>query len=101
VRDIFPIEDFIMALNVLVDWLHAATPQQIDKLARLAHTTVGHLRQVAGAYRTEGLLRTTPTLARNLELAAAKIPQVKVAIKREDLCPACFLCEYRKACTSK
>lgn len=81
--------------NVMQRWIDAATPQQLAKLAKLAGTTVGTLRQIAGGYRTKGKLQVSPELARRLELASKRCGP---ALRRVDLCPACGRCEFAKGC---
>lgn len=82
-------------------WLDRANPDQQADLARLAGTTLGTLRQIAGSYRTEGKPSVTPDLARRIELAADKIGPGGVflpPIHREKLAPACASCEFAKQC---
>lgn len=84
-------------MNVLQKWLANATPQEKARLARLAKTTTGNLKQVAGAYRTNGKLSTTPELARKLEEGAVRIAREGLPeLNREDLCTACGKCEFAK-----
>jgi NAD-dependent dihydropyrimidine dehydrogenase PreA subunit len=82
-------------MNVLQTWLANASIPQRDKLIKLSRTTLGGLRQLAGAYRTNGKVHATPELAALVEKAAAKIDVLPV-IHREDLCPACGKCELAK-----
>lgn len=90
---------YVIKMNKLQKWLLAATPEEKAKLAELAGMSVAVLRQIAGAYRTKGQLRTTPETARELELAARKIARKGLPeLLRENLCPACQQCEYRKGC---
>lgn len=84
--------------NALRVWLDQATKEQATKLAKLSKTTLATLRQIAGGYRTMGAARTTPEMARNVELASAKLDPANI-IKRGDLCPACAKCEFYKEST--
>lgn len=87
-----------MPKNRMREWLHSATRAELDRLAKLAKTTIGTIRQIAGGYRTEGEARATPDLARNIELAAVKVHREGLpSLAREDLCPACAKCEYLRA----
>lgn len=86
-------------MNVLAQWWQAATPDEKKRLAALAETTVESLRQMAGAYRTDGELRVTTDLARRIERGtkALQRPGLKM-LWREDLCPACAKCEFAVKC---
>lgn len=84
-----------MAKNKMKDWLAKATKEEAEKLAKLANTSLGVLRQIAGGYRTSGVASTTPETARAIEQAAKKLP-VDVVLERGDLCVACGKCEYYK-----
>lgn len=81
--------------NKLCKWLGAATRIELDKLAKYSGRTVGTLRQVAGGYRTGGRACATPEVARDIELAAAKLHRKGLpVVTRGDLCSACARCEY-------
>ena len=82
--------------NILKTWLAKATTKEAEQLASLSETTLATLRQLAGGYRTDGVVRATPATARRIEIAARKVGEGLPAIKREDLCPACKRCEYQK-----
>lgn len=77
--------------------MRAATPKEREALAEHAATSVGHLRQLAGGYRT-----ASPDLAGRIESATqrmhaasgARLPQVV----RTDLAPACRACPYAQRC---
>lgn len=87
--------------NVMKRWLAVATPAQRKRLANLAKTTEGTLRQIAGGYRTRGKLQAGPELARKLEIASTKLLSESKGLPvlwRSDLCPACGACEFAKAC---
>lgn len=86
--------------NALRTWLDQATKPQAERLAKLSKTSLGTLRQIAGGYRTDGEARTTPEMARNIELASARISALPL-IPREALCPACAQCEFSKGKTCK
>lgn len=91
-----------MAQNAMRRWLEAATRDDLDKLAKLAKTTVGTIRQLSGAYRTGGVPSATPELARRLDIASQKMARADLPpIAREELCPACSECEYAKSCGRK
>lgn len=89
-------------MNPFRKWWSAATPAQKRRLARLAKTTVGSLHQLAGSYRTGGVLHASPELARRIEIAADKIAGFSIdklpMIRRVDLCPACRRCEFARKC---
>lgn len=88
-------------MNILQSWLQAATIPERNKLIKFAKTSLGGLRQLAGAYRTKGKIRATPEVAAAVEKAAAKIHHEGLpVIKREDLCPACGKCELAKIARS-
>lgn len=83
--------------NKLRKWLESATKEEFEKLAKLSKRTIATLRQIAGGYRTDGEARTTPEVAREIELATLKLRREGLpAVYREDLCPACARCEYLK-----
>lgn len=83
-------------MNVLQNWLKEATIPQRERLIKYAKTTLGGLRQLAGAYRTGGKVHATPELAAAIEKASIKVGGELPAIKREDLCLACGKCELAK-----
>lgn len=80
--------------NALQQWMRGATAQEAQRLARLAKTTLGTLRQIAGGYRTDGKASTTPDLARRIEIASAEVGPRTVL--REELCSACAKCDLAK-----
>lgn len=83
--------------NKLKEWLSLATPAEREKLAKEAQTSVGTLRQIAGGYRTDGVVSATPESARRIEFASKKIKNANLPeLRREDLCLACKNCEYPK-----
>lgn len=89
--------------NVMKRWLAVATPTQRKRLANLAKTTEGTLRQIAGGYRTRGKLQVSADLAAALEKASKQVSRqrsdhVLPQLWRTDLCPACGRCEFAKAC---
>ena len=86
-------------MNVLQRWLSAATPPERDALVRGSGISLATLRQMAGAYRTEGVLRMLPGPARRIELTAHRIWRSGLPVlRRSALCPACGGCEYAKKC---
>jgi len=84
-----------VAKNKMKEWLLKARKEEALKLAKLAGTSLGVLRQIGGGYRTEGRASTTPETARALELAAKKLPHLP-ELPRGELCQACGKCEYYK-----
>lgn len=82
--------------NPLSAWMRQATPARRERLARLARTTLGTLRQIAGSYRTKGKPSVTPKLAARIEHGVKRIGGPEV--RREELCPACASCEFAKRC---
>jgi len=87
-----------MAQNRMRTWLEAATRAELEKLGAISKRTVATLRQIAGGYRTEGSARTTPEVARDIELATIKLQREGLPpVYREELCPACARCEYLKS----
>lgn len=88
-------------MNLLQKWMACATPQEKLRLARLAKTSIGTLRQIAGGYKTNGALHVESDLARRIEVASTKIIRDGLPLlKREALSPACAKCEFAKACRS-
>lgn len=81
--------------NAFQRWMSSATTKDKARLARLARTTVGSLRQLAGGYRTKGRVRATPEQARRIEIAGRRMG---VKFPRQSLCPACNACEFAKRC---
>jgi hypothetical protein len=83
-------------------WLANAKKAEVEKLVKAAKTSLGNLRQIAGGYRTEGVARTTPEVARLIDIATHKLAREGLPpILREELCPACSQCEYQKLCKEK
>jgi len=90
-------------MNPFRKWWSAATPAQKRRLARLAKTTVGSLHQLAGSYRTKGVLHASPELARRIEIGAYKMARMPgqpamPQLLRTELCPACGRCEFAQRC---
>lgn len=85
-------------MNTLTEWMNAATTAQLARLAKLARSTPGTLRQIAGGYRKSN---TTAELAVRLDHAAAVMrsrdPDLP-EIRRETLSAACKGCEFAKRC---
>lgn len=79
--------------NKMKLWLSKATKDEAIKLAAMAGTSLGVLRQIAGGYRTGGVASTTPATAKAIEKAAAQFGHLP-ELKRGDLCIACGKCEY-------
>ena len=83
--------------NILQSWLKEATLAERDKLIKFVKTTLGGLRQLAGAYRTGGKVHATPEMAAAVEKASIKLYRDGLPhVRREDLCPACGKCELAK-----
>jgi hypothetical protein len=85
-------------MNPLHEWLQRADAKQLSRLARLARTTVGTLRQIAGGYRKSDV---SATLAVRLDHAAAVLRSRDPAlpeIPREKMSAACRGCEFAKRC---
>lgn len=87
-----------MSHTSLKNWLAEATTLQQMRLAKLAKTSVNNLRQVAHGYRTKGKPSISAEYAARIELAAEKIPEVAISVKRGDLCQACAKCKYYRDC---
>ncbi len=84
-------------MNKLKEWMHLASPSDLETLADLADTTPGALRQLAGGYKTDGKPRASAEMARRIEQASENMHPRLPIIHREDLCPACAGCEFAKA----
>jgi hypothetical protein len=89
--------------NQLKAWMDKASPKQKKRLAELASTSLGALRQAAGAWRTEGLVNVTPAVAKRLEIAILQVNQENPdaalpVVHREHLCVACGQCELALKC---
>lgn len=84
-----------MGDNPLKKWWITATPYQRDALAHEIGTTTQALRQMAMAYKTDGEVSLSPTTAAAIEKA------LHGALRREDLCTACGLCDLAKLARSK
>lgn len=84
--------------NAMRRWVDAANPTELIKLAKLSKTTVGTLRQIAGAYRTKGVARTTPAVAQAISAASVKTERDGLPrIVQGDLCPSCAECVHYKS----
>lgn len=88
-------------MNSLQSWMQRTTTKQQQRLATLARTTIGNLRQIAGGYRTKGKASTTAELALRIDRASAVMksrePDLPL-IPRESLSAACSRCEFAKRC---
>lgn len=84
--------------NALKEWMTVTSTNTHARLAKLAKTTVGTLRQIAGGYRNAGKASTTAELARRIEEATAKIEDAAGPrrVLREELCTACARCDLAK-----
>lgn len=85
-------------MTPLQSWMQQASAAQLTRLARLARTTVGTLRQIAGRYRKSN---TTAELALRIDRAAAVLRSRDPTlpdIPRESLSAACRGCEFAKRC---
>lgn len=86
-------------MNVLAAWWQEATADEKKSLAQLAETTVESLHQMAGAYRTAGELRITSDVARRIERGTVALLRDGLpALRREDMSPACSMCEFAAKC---
>lgn len=91
-------------MNALARWMETASLAETKRLAKKAKTTVGTLRQIAGAYRKTDV---TADLASRIDRASLKVMQhgsvpkgVLILIPRESLSNACKACEFAKRCRS-
>lgn len=85
-------------MNAVQNWMKHATMAQFVRLAKLARTTPGTLRQIAGGYRKSNV---TAELAVRIDRAAAVMRSREPAlpeIQRESLNAACRGCEFAKRC---
>ena len=88
-------------MNQLRKWMRAATPDERQKLANLAGTTIGNLHQISGAYRSDGLPQVRAGLASRIERAARILQKENrdlPSLVRTDLSPECADCEYARKC---
>jgi hypothetical protein len=87
-----------MNIRKLKQWINVATTDELAALAKLAKTTPFYLKYNLAT----GLRKADAPLAARLEHAAtivrANNPHLPVLL-RTDLCPACSVCAYAKACT--
>lgn len=87
--------------NAMREWMDLATAKEKAMLARLAKTSVGQLRQLAGGYRTKSMPRTKAELALRLERASIAMNERNDALPilfRERFSAACASCDFLKAC---
>jgi hypothetical protein len=87
-----------LSMTPLQHWMNQASTSQLIRLARLARTTVGTLRQISGRYRKSN---TTAELAVRIDHAAAVLRSRDPTlpdIPRESLSAACRGCEFAKRC---
>lgn len=70
--------------------LHELSPDELKRLAPLAETTYGTLRQVAAGRR-----KMSSAMAINVEKASRRLGW---DIRREDLNTGCAKCEFARAC---
>jgi len=86
-------------VNTLQRWMRAASLEEREQLAKHAGTTLGTLRQTAGAYRTNGKLTASADLAIAIERGTSALyrPGLHV-VRREQLASACAKCEFAKQC---
>ena len=88
-----------MTTNAMRVWLDRALPRELKAVSKQSGVTIGTIRQIAGGYRTDGKARTTPETARLLEIATIKVEREGLThVNREELCPACGVCEFSKQC---
>lgn len=84
-------------MNMLRQWMRAATEDERLLLALEAGTSRGYLDQLAGGHRTP-----TPELAAAIERQALEMYEQTRGrlplIYRTDLVPACASCEFARKC---
>jgi len=85
-------------MNVLREWLNAATEWEVDKLCLEAKTTKGTLQQHAGEYR-HGKLEMSAELAGRLAEASHRMEREGLpALRRVDMSSTCRDCGYAQTC---
>ena len=83
--------------NKLKQWIDEATVLERTYLLRKVSISLSSLRWHVGGYRNGGKVNVDPELAKNIELAAAKIHRDGLPVlKRTDMCVACSRCEFAK-----
>lgn len=81
-------------MNAIKRWLRASSAKEQRQLARLARTSVGQLKQIAGGYR-----RASASLAIRLERAAGKLNNSKLPpLLREQMALSCRRCDFARKC---
>jgi hypothetical protein len=86
------------ANNLIHNWLLHSTPEQRERLAELAGTSVGCLNQWAGGYRSDDRsVNLTAEIAARLHKASKKFRRLPI-LDRVELAQCCRECEYAHAC---
>lgn len=88
-------------MNPLKHWMGKASREERELLAELSGTSMGHLNQIAGGYRTQGRASVRARQARRLELAVKTINRRNKALPqvlRTDLSQDCTECEFAQKC---
>lgn len=94
-----PTQQALGPRNKLQVWMDKATADEKRELATLTGTSIGTLRQIAGAYRTDGALSVSSELAARIETgtAAMRAANGKLPIVlRTHLSRACAACSIAK-----
>lgn len=79
----------------LKTWMTLASGEQQVRLAKLAGTSVGMLRQLVTGNRS-----ASSALAIRIEKASEKLLEMPT-LNRMDLNPTCRACDYAKRCTKE
>lgn len=69
------------------DWLHMATPDDAREVAKLADTSVPHLRHIAAGRRN-----MSAELAQKLAHASRELHVLALRLDQRELCKACARC---------
>lgn len=69
------------------DWLHTATPDQAREVAKIADTSVPHLRHIAAGRR-----QMSAELAQRLAHASRELHVLALRLDQRELCRACAAC---------
>jgi len=73
------------------NWLQAATPNEARDLAKMAETSVAHLRHIAAGRRA-----VSADLAQRLAHSSKAIGMLHLYLDQRSLCAACAKCELAK-----
>lgn len=75
------------ANTAMRDWLKTATPDQAREVAKLAESSVAHLRHIAAGRRN-----MSADLAQRLVHASKQLHQRNLYMDQQELCVACAKC---------